>query len=195
MSFNKKDRPSRLPEDDKVFVAKEGKLVLETQGPIYTLSINDDSLRLMLDDDSNHLSHESLIGLWHSNEKSENEAVFSAIEELTNRILNLESQIQDSTAAKAPSRPPVIRDLSSKEEEEVRAQALADPDVRRLSPDQLAKMKPARGRPFGSKKTLISLRLDDDVLEFYKSNGPGYQTRIRETLRREMERYFEKQEA
>ncbi len=32
-------------------------------------------------------------------------------------------------------------------------------------------------------KTAISIRLDDDVLEFFKSKGDGYQTRINAVLR------------
>ena len=37
-------------------------------------------------------------------------------------------------------------------------------------------------KPVGS-KTSISLRLDADVLEWFKSKGPGYQTRINAVLR------------
>ncbi|WP_083850486.1 BrnA antitoxin family protein [Rhodovulum sp. PH10] len=33
------------------------------------------------------------------------------------------------------------------------------------------------------KKTAISIRLDDDVLDFFKSEGPGYQRRINAVLR------------
>lgn len=32
-------------------------------------------------------------------------------------------------------------------------------------------------------KKAVSLRLDPDVLEWYKTNGPGYQTRINAVLR------------
>jgi len=32
-------------------------------------------------------------------------------------------------------------------------------------------------------KTSISLRLDSDLLDWYKSQGPGYQTRINAVLR------------
>jgi uncharacterized protein (DUF4415 family) len=38
-------------------------------------------------------------------------------------------------------------------------------------------LQPMRG------KTSISLRLDTDVLEWYKAQGPGYQTRINSVLR------------
>ena len=43
-----------------------------------------------------------------------------------------------------------------------------------------------RGRPRGSTtsaKSLVSLRLDNDVLERFKAGGPGWQSRINETLR------------
>ena len=38
-----------------------------------------------------------------------------------------------------------------------------------------------------SRKRLISLRVDPDVLEWFQSYGPGYQTRIHRILRRVME--------
>lgn len=37
-------------------------------------------------------------------------------------------------------------------------------------------------KPVGS-KTSISLRVDADVLEWFKAQGPGYQTRINAVLR------------
>ena len=43
-----------------------------------------------------------------------------------------------------------------------------------------------RGRPKGSVtsgKSLVSLRLDNDVLERFRASGPGWQLRINETLR------------
>ena len=33
------------------------------------------------------------------------------------------------------------------------------------------------------KKTLITIRLDDDLLQFFKQQGSGYQTRINAVLR------------
>jgi len=40
------------------------------------------------------------------------------------------------------------------------------------------------GRPRGSAKQAVSLRLDKDVLEKFKATGPGWQSRINEALRR-----------
>jgi uncharacterized protein (DUF4415 family) len=41
-----------------------------------------------------------------------------------------------------------------------------------------------RGRPAGSNKHLVSLRLDDAVISFFKAGGPGWQTRMNEVLRK-----------
>jgi uncharacterized protein (DUF4415 family) len=40
------------------------------------------------------------------------------------------------------------------------------------------------GRPRGSNKQAVSLRLDRDVLEKFRATGPGWQSRINEALRR-----------
>jgi len=43
-----------------------------------------------------------------------------------------------------------------------------------------------RGRPKGSTtsdKSLVSLRIDNDVLERFRATGPGWQSRINEALR------------
>lgn len=40
------------------------------------------------------------------------------------------------------------------------------------------------GRPRGSDKEMVSIRLDRDVLERFRASGPGWQTRINEALRK-----------
>ncbi|MBE7419178.1 MAG: BrnA antitoxin family protein [Ideonella sp.] len=40
-----------------------------------------------------------------------------------------------------------------------------------------------RGLQPAPSKSLVSLRLDQDVLEWFKAQGPGYQTRINSVLR------------
>jgi uncharacterized protein (DUF4415 family) len=45
----------------------------------------------------------------------------------------------------------------------------------------------ARGRPVaGSPKRLVSLRLDQDVIEHFRAGGPGWQSRINAALRRHL---------
>lgn len=42
------------------------------------------------------------------------------------------------------------------------------------------------GRPAGSNKEQVSLRIDKDVLARFRADGPGWQTRINEVLRRSL---------
>ncbi len=44
--------------------------------------------------------------------------------------------------------------------------------------------RPRGGRPAGSDKQLVSIRLDKDVLEKFRATGPGWQTRINAALKR-----------
>lgn len=40
------------------------------------------------------------------------------------------------------------------------------------------------GRPRGTAKQAVSIRLDKDVLEKFRATGPGWQSRINEALKR-----------
>lgn len=56
-----------------------------------------------------------------------------------------------------------------------------------LPPELLAAFpntKPRGGRPAGSDKQSVSIRLDKDVVDKFKAGGPGWQTRINAALRR-----------
>ena len=44
-----------------------------------------------------------------------------------------------------------------------------------------------RGKFYRPVKEIVSIRLDKDVLAFYRSQGAGYQTRINDTLRAAMQ--------
>ncbi len=48
----------------------------------------------------------------------------------------------------------------------------------------------SRGRPVGSvkaqSKQAVSIRLDPDVLAYFRATGPGWQSRINEVLRKAM---------
>ncbi len=41
-----------------------------------------------------------------------------------------------------------------------------------------------RGRPPGSTKTQVSLRLDKEVIAAFRAQGPGWQSRMNEALRK-----------
>ena len=75
--------------------------------------------------------------------------------------------------------------LSTPEEDAaINAGIAADPDTAELSDAQMAQLKPVRGRPVGSgTKSHVSLRIDTEVLDYYKAQGAGWQTRINAVLR------------
>jgi uncharacterized protein (DUF4415 family) len=81
-----------------------------------------------------------------------------------------------------PSRTDWAR-LRAMTEEEIEAAARADPEWEGLLDIDWSDAVLAMPR----RKEAISIRLDDDVLSFFKSLGSGYQTRINAVLRHFME--------
>ena len=59
---------------------------------------------------------------------------------------------------------------------------VSDPDA----PETLDWSGAVRGRFYKPVKRLKSLRIDADVLAYFESQGPGYQTRINDVLRQSM---------
>ena len=67
---------------------------------------------------------------------------------------------------------------------------LSDPDNPAWTEEMLGEpvLKRGRGPQATPTKVLTSIRLDADVLEFFKSQGGGYQSRINDALRKEVNR-------
>jgi uncharacterized protein (DUF4415 family) len=67
---------------------------------------------------------------------------------------------------------------------------VSDPDNPAWTEDMLGApvLKRGRGPQVAPTKVLTSIRLDEDVLEYFKSQGAGYQSRINETLRQAVNR-------
>ena len=65
-----------------------------------------------------------------------------------------------------------------------------DPDNPAWTEDMLGApvLKRGRGPQTAPTKVLTSIRLDADILEFFKSQGAGYQSRINDALRVELNR-------
>jgi len=57
-------------------------------------------------------------------------------------------------------------------------------DVPELSDEWFARA--VRGKFYRPVKEIVSIRLDKDILAFFRSQGEGYQTRINDTLRAAM---------
>lgn len=90
--------------------------------------------------------------------------------------------------------------ISDEEEARIQQMIASDPDAPEATDAQLAEARPfaeafpalaeamrksAGGRPRSdSPKVPVSIRLDRDVLAKFKATGPGWQSRINETLRR-----------
>ncbi|HEY4373017.1 MAG TPA: BrnA antitoxin family protein [Burkholderiales bacterium] len=91
-----------------------------------------------------------------------------------------------SKVSKTP-RHPAIRMPTAKEDAAIRAAARTDPDAQPLTPAQLKKMVPLRtlrGRPkIAAPKQLVSIRYSAEVLEYFKSTGDGWQSRMDGVLR------------
>ena len=73
--------------------------------------------------------------------------------------------------------------LNAKEDAAITRAAKSDPDARPFTDKQWVKVKPTlvrgRGRPLGSdNKRQVTLRIDSETLDFYKSKGSGWQTFI-----------------
>lgn len=82
---------------------------------------------------------------------------------------------------------------TAQEDKAITAAAEADPDAQPLTPKQLKSMVPIqvlRGRPKSANpKQLVSVRYSQEVLEYFKSTGEGWQARMDSVLRAYVKRH------
>ena len=62
-----------------------------------------------------------------------------------------------------------------------------DGDAPEWTPQMFAKAVARKGLKPASRKSLLSLRVDSDVIDWFKSQGAGYQSRMNALLRAYME--------
>ncbi len=67
------------------------------------------------------------------------------------------------------------------------AQIVVDDDAPAWTPDMFAKAVVRRGLNPQPNKTLLSLRVDSDVVEWFRAQGRGYQSRMNALLRAYMD--------
>jgi uncharacterized protein (DUF4415 family) len=60
-------------------------------------------------------------------------------------------------------------------------------DCPEITPEQFAKAVVRQGLPVAKNKAQVTLRIDSEVLEWFKAQGRGYQTQINNLLRAYME--------
>ena len=91
------------------------------------------------------------------------------------------------------SKLPNVRMPSAEEDKAITAAAKSDPDAQPLTPKQLKSMLPIkalRGRPKSEhKKLLVSVRYSQEVVEFFKATGDGWQSRMDGVLRHYVARH------
>lgn len=68
-------------------------------------------------------------------------------------------------------------------------------DIPELTPEMFARAVVRRGLKPVARKRLLTIRIDSDVLEWYRRQGPGYQTRINALLRAYMQEHPRKSAA
>lgn len=99
-----------------------------------------------------------------------------------NNMTKLSVSELEKIAAQRESRTDMAR-LRQMTEAELEQKIAADPDWKSVPKDWHLKAEAAMPRP----KKLLSLRVDADVLEWFKDQGSGYQTRMNAVLRSFME--------
>ena len=77
------------------------------------------------------------------------------------------------------------------EDLEITNAANADPDATPLTEEQMGQMVPLkalRGRPrLANRKQLVSIRYSPEVLDYFRSSGAGWQSRMNAVLREYVE--------
>lgn len=84
----------------------------------------------------------------------------------------------EARRARGESRTDLAR-VRAKSEAELERDIAADPDFRDVPIDWHAAAEALMPTP----KKLLSLRLDTEVIDWFKQQGPGYQTRMNAVLR------------
>ena len=94
--------------------------------------------------------------------------------------------------SKASKKPKIVMP-SEAEDRRITAAAKRDPDAQPLRDKQLKAMVPLkalRGRPKSeNKKRLVSVRYSQEVIEYFRSTGDGWQARMDEVLRKYVARH------
>ena len=85
-----------------------------------------------------------------------------------------------STSRKSQSNWARVRSLKDKD-------IAVDRDAPEWSPQMFARAIVKKGLKTPTSKALLSLRIDSEVLSWFRSQGPGYQSRMNALLRAYME--------
>lgn len=76
-----------------------------------------------------------------------------------------------------------LKRLAARKDSEI----VIDDEAPRWTPDMFARAVVKQGLEVPRSKTLLSLRIDSDVVEWFRAQGRGYQSRINALLRAYMD--------
>lgn len=80
---------------------------------------------------------------------------------------------------------PIASDLNRVDSHVITAEEYQD--IPEVTPEMFARALVHKGLPVREHKTQVALRIDNDVLEWFRSQGRGWQTRMNALLRAYME--------
>jgi uncharacterized protein (DUF4415 family) len=72
---------------------------------------------------------------------------------------------------------------TDEEDAAINASIASDPDTFEATSDQFRAAKHGRGIQKEATKVPVSIRLDQDVVDFFRHSGRGWQTKVNEILR------------
>ena len=115
------------------------------------------------------------------------------------RPIDIANRIRGSEWEEIIASDMTFKEIEAKYGEEVAVYAgiARDPDAPELTKEDFAQMRPAvevvpdlvayslrrRGKQKAPTKELVSIRLDSDIANHFRSSGPGWQARLNDTLR------------
>lgn len=91
-----------------------------------------------------------------------------------------------SKKSTSKTRPTPASKTDWKRVDAMRDEDIDTSDIPEITPEQFAKAIVRKGLKPVARKRQITLRIDEDVIDWFKHRGPGYQTQINELLREYM---------
>ena len=88
---------------------------------------------------------------------------------------------------KRASTPQKLWTKRSRARKTIHTNIVRDADAPAWTPEMFARAVARKGLKVVPKKVLLSLRIDADVIEWFRKQGPGYQSRMNALLRAYME--------